>query len=293
MSTSVASAEGDDVKSVIGCITDISHLKWAEKLQTITAEAAKEAKRQQERFIDMTSHEMRNPLSAMLQCADGIALAVERSIQAGANTELSEDLDSILENAQTITFCAAHQKRIIDDILTVSKLDSSMLVVTPVHVQPWNVLQQTMQMFETELAASGIISSYNRTESYHDLKIDWVYLDPSRLTQILINLLTNAVKFTKTEAKREIHVTMSASVHRPTQADSGIQWFPSGRAITGSPVLAERDTSQHVYLFFTVRDTGKGVTADEMSHLFRRFSQANPKTHIQVWLFRTTHIKRC
>lgn len=51
--------EDDQVRSVIGCVTDISHLKWAEKLQAESAEAAKEAKQKQEMFLDMTSHELR------------------------------------------------------------------------------------------------------------------------------------------------------------------------------------------------------------------------------------------
>lgn len=50
------SVEDGEATGVTGCITDISHLKWAEQLQINTAEAAKEAKRQQERFIDTTSH---------------------------------------------------------------------------------------------------------------------------------------------------------------------------------------------------------------------------------------------
>jgi len=64
------------LKSVFGSVTDISQQKWAEDFQKRRMEEAVEMKRQQENFNDMTSHEMRNPLSAILQCADGISASL-------------------------------------------------------------------------------------------------------------------------------------------------------------------------------------------------------------------------
>ena len=61
------------LKSIFGSVTDISSQKFAEDLQKRRMEEAMELKRQQENFIDITSHEMRNPLSAILQCADEIS----------------------------------------------------------------------------------------------------------------------------------------------------------------------------------------------------------------------------
>jgi hypothetical protein len=61
MSQSAPNIENGVLVGLIGCMTDISSLKWAEKLQIKSAEAATEAKLHQERLVDMTSHEMRNP----------------------------------------------------------------------------------------------------------------------------------------------------------------------------------------------------------------------------------------
>lgn len=64
------------ISSLIGSVTDISHLKWAEQLQLRIAEAAQKERRLQEEFIDITSHEMRNPLSAITQSAEGVLLSL-------------------------------------------------------------------------------------------------------------------------------------------------------------------------------------------------------------------------
>ena len=97
-----------------------------------------------------------------------------------------------LDAAQTIVLCARHQKRIIDDVLTLSKLNSAMLHVTPVQVQVETTVRRTLKMFEGELLADDIEMTFSLEKSYHQAQIDWVYCDPVRLTQIFINLLTNA-----------------------------------------------------------------------------------------------------
>jgi PAS domain-containing protein len=103
--------------SGMACITDISHLKWAEAWQARAAQEARDAKRQQEAFIDVVSHEMRNPLSAIVHCADSISMAL---IDTKAKGERRTDPDSILETleanasaASIILDCCKHQKRIM------------------------------------------------------------------------------------------------------------------------------------------------------------------------------------
>ena len=58
--------EDGKVRYLMGCFTDVSRLKWAESVQSLNAAAAREAKRQQEDFIDVTSHELRNPLGVVV-----------------------------------------------------------------------------------------------------------------------------------------------------------------------------------------------------------------------------------
>ncbi|KAI9744446.1 MAG: hypothetical protein M1818_001975 [Claussenomyces sp. TS43310] len=291
------------LKSVFGCLTNISQQKYAEEFQKRRMEEAVELKRQQENFIDITSHEMRNPLSAILQCADEICLTLSDcrsgdlvstvARRQGPRQNLDEKLDSSIDAAQTITLCAQHQKRIVDDILTLSKLDSALLLVTPVDVQPVSVVQRALKMFESELDTNDIRLAFQVEQAYVDLEIDWVKLDPSRLLQVLINLTTNAIKFTHTEAKRTILVSIGASKERPSStigdqtglanaaALAKVSYFPSRSKSSDMTTGDDWGTGEEVYLHFAVQDTGRGLDRDEKMLLFRRFSQASPRTHVQ------------
>ncbi len=111
------------------------------------------------------------------------------------------------------------------DILTLSKLDSQLLLVTPVDSQPIAVVQGVLKMFETELNANDIRGGFRIEKSYHDLAIDWVKLDPSRLGQVLINLMTNAIKFTQSCETRSIVVSLGATLDHH-EGDSGVSTFP-------------------------------------------------------------------
>lgn len=277
--------EKDDrggLKSIFGCITDISQQKWAEDLQKQRWDEAVEVKRQQENFIDITSHEMRNPLSAILQCADEISSGLNRyklldtPSQASA---LGVLVDSCIEAANTISLCASHQKRIVDDILTLSKLDSKLLLVTPVDVQPVTVVQNVLKMFEPELNSNEISGGFQVDQSYRDLAVDWVKIDPSRLRQVLINLMTNAIKFTQGRPTRSIVISLGAS---KDAVRNDISYIPP-RHPDQADITDEADWAdgEKINLHLAVTDTGPGLDDDEKKILFQRFSQASPRTHVQ------------
>lgn len=291
--------ETGNVKSIFGSFTDISKHKWAEGFQKRKMEEAVELKRQQENFIDMTSHEMRNPLSAILQCADEIATTMTRfrdqlalkpeassdtkQLTPGIKENIDDNIAGTLEAAQTIGLCAQHQKRIVDDILTLSKLDSQLLLVTPVDAQPLTVVQRALKMHEGELQSNDIQLKFVVDPSFKRMDIDWVRFDPSRVLQVLINLTTNAIKFTTTEKKRTITVSLAASRERPSTMESRIVDYFQSRQPERPERFAESDwgDGEEVYIHFAVQDTGRGLTPEEKKMLFLRFSQASPRTHVQ------------
>jgi PAS domain S-box-containing protein len=270
------------LKSVFGCITNISQQKWAEGFQKKKMEEAVELKRQQENFIDITSHEMRNPLSAILQCADEISTLLSDFRSSGSNVIAPELVTNSIDAAQTIALCAQHQKRIVDDVLTLSKLDSAMLMVTPVDSQPLQVVQRALKMFEGEVQTAGIQMEFVVEDSFKELEIDWVKLDPSRVLQVLINLTTNAIKFTTTESNRTIKVILAASRERPSASERQlVAFFPSRSKRVDQNFGADWGTGEEIFLEFAVQDTGRGLNEEEKKLLFQRFSQASPRTHVQ------------
>lgn len=273
------------LKSIFGCLTDISSQKWAEKVQNERREEAVELKRQQENFIDITSHEMRNPLSAVLQCADQIANNITAFTTHEDRGQVETLLEGCLDAANTINLCASHQKRIVDDILTLSKLDSNLLAVTPVDEQPVKVVQHALKMFESELLAHDIELSFDVDGSFEKHGVEWAKLDPSRLRQVLINLMTNAIKFTQGRDRRSITVSMSASKDIREVTSQGVLYFDKndGPRTTGMDIDNEREWGggERINVHCSVEDTGPGLGEEELKVLFQRFQQATPRTHVQ------------
>ncbi|KAF2772771.1 histidine kinase [Teratosphaeria nubilosa] len=271
------------VSSVQGWLTDISHRKFLESLAVQRLEDALENKRQTENFIDMTSHEMRNPLSAILQSADSIVSTLQTEMTIlGENVSLSQETaDEILDASQTIILCAQHQKRITDDILTLSKLDASLLTIAPDTVQPPTLVSKALKMYEGEISRAGISAKMCVEPSYAELAVDWVVLDSSRFLQVVINLLTNAIKFTQFSDKREIRISLGASYQTPSGQHHKVKFIDPRPARPIHTERAEWGDGEELYLQVAVSDTGRGLSEEEMKLLFQRFQQASPKTYKQ------------
>lgn len=290
------------IQSFTGCLSDVSVQKWQLDQEKLRKEEAIESKRQQENFIDMTSHEMRNPLSAILHCTDAIIASLARVQDISDNSapltptrngtsgegrrtgersvEERKLLEDSIENAETIVTCAQHQKRIVDDILTMSKLDSKLLAVTPCTVDPIQIVNGALKMFEVEARRVDIELTSYVDKSYKDLAYDYLDIDPSRVQQVLINLLTNALKFTKSGTTRNVTLGVKGSLTPPGEDMTAVQFIPRFCDVSeeyDQPALKER--SKAVYLLFEVKDTGQGLTAEEMGSLFNKFVQASAKTH--------------
>lgn len=270
-------------KGVMTFITDVSAFKWAEASEARRADENYEAKRQQEEFIDFISHELRNPLSAIFQLAETITTSYPTAEgMEVSNAELHQALKQNIDHAVTILMCAKHQKRIVDDVLTLSKLEYTMLAVSPVPVQLPNLVQKWMKMWESQLSSSDIKINVHAHPLMKAHAIDWILCDELRMQQIFINLFTNAMKFTSTETKREINVEFGAVLKDPESSFSKeIKWARNQKELTDLTLDPDWGLGQQLYLTFAITDTGIGMTDAEIKRLFGRFEQASAKTSIQ------------
>ncbi|THY35362.1 hypothetical protein D6D01_01405 [Aureobasidium pullulans] len=270
----------------ICALIDVSDMKNAELAQTRVAKEAKERKQQQERFIDMISHEIRNPLSAVLHCVEDILDAVQDGKAKSDNIAV----DDIVEAVHTIQLCVDHQashnrtlmrKNLVDDVLSFSKLDASMLSLAPRATKPKIQMADTLKIFQPELRKQKVEFGYTIKPEYDNCNVDWVMADLVRISQVIVNLMTNAIKFTtRSTRKKKINIEVAASLERPTSYPPDVVFFKTDELglktdATGNP---EWGDGEPLYIMVAIKDTGIGISEENQSKLFERFQQATPKT---------------
>jgi signal transduction histidine kinase/DNA-binding NarL/FixJ family response regulator len=205
-----------------------------------------------EQFVDILCHELRNPVSGitgnieLLQTGLGIRQAILHPVGDGHdNAKLSNaDVTSLrnqwtedAESIEAIAISAEHMKTLTDDLLSLSKLESGKVILEKLPFDPKATIFSVIKMFSTLAKKKGI-------ELLHDLpkEVAPIIGDAGRVTQIIVNLLSNALKFTETGS-----ITVG---FRPIRRRN-------------EPSIFE----------VSVRDTGKGISEEEKSLLFRRFAQ--------------------
>ncbi|KAK6006065.1 hypothetical protein QM012_006475 [Aureobasidium pullulans] len=269
---------------VIGFTIDQSHLRHQARMQRVRMEEALEARKNQEMFYDTVCHEIRNPLSAVIHCTDSVnenLIEMRKIVDSlgltGLDVKTNRLLDHItssIESVETITHCSEHQRRLISDILSLSKLDSQLLHINPSPTLVSSLLENILKMFETEAERVGVRLEVVADSSIHQNNVEQVNLDSGRILQVLINLVSNAIKFTKNEiGPRRIKVTMGASDVRPL--DLPVDSFHNQESIYDTP----SESQDEFYLWFTVTDSGRGLSAEEKARIFTRFAQGSRKTY--------------
>ncbi|MDZ8259862.1 PAS domain S-box protein [Nostoc sp. ChiQUE01b] len=210
----------------------------AEEALRIAKEAAETANRSKSAFLANMSHELRTPLNAIL----GFAQLMER------DTTLSKrQRDSLA----TINRSGEHLLNLINDVLEMSKIEAGRIVLSPTSFDLYGLLQDMQQMFQVRAKDKKLSLSF---ELASDLP-QHILTDESKLRQVLINLLGNAIKFTNTGG-----VTLRVKVGKDNA--NAENYFP----VSSLPNLQSLIT-------FEIEDTGLGIFTEELDNLFQPFVQ--------------------
>ncbi len=239
--------------------TDLSFQKKADKLLTLfLQEEIKQTKMlaiQQANFIAHLCHEIRNPIGAVLSNVDVIFEHVQRlneviktidstkvtgPIELVAVEQLKQE-SGLIENALAdIKVCCRYAEGVLNDNLNASKLAEDKMALNKQGVDLRKIIDDIgfISKAKAEEKQLDLTINYDDSEEY------WVKADELRLKQVLVNLVNNAIKFTK---------------------EGGIK---------ASLRLLEQLESQNRFEI-CVKDTGIGLSPDEIARLFERYSQAN------------------
>ncbi len=190
-------------------------------------EAAESANQQKSLFLANMSHEIRTPLTAIIGFGECLLTEVND------NAQRKEMTHAIVRNSK-------HLLKLINGVLDLSKIESNKLQLETIDVNPFHVL--------TEL--DSIVGHVAREKGLEfELRYSFplptrIHTDPTRMKQILLNVSSNAVKFTA----------------------------------AGKVAITTRFDSTQESLFFTVEDTGIGMSQEQATRIFKAFTQADAST---------------
>ncbi len=260
--------EDDRPLSFHGAVVDITARKQTEEQLRDAKQAAEASDRAKSEFLANMSHELRTPLTAILgfadlsaEAADSAAEAADSAADGPSPTAFGEAREEIVGHARTIRRNGEHLLRLINDVLDLAKIEAGKLEMDRVPFPVGHLVGELAELMRPKAEASGLTLELDLAPELIDRA---VMGDPTRVRQVLLNLLGNAVKFTGGES-------------------GGVKSGGGAVSLSVVPVAGPdggrtRGGGLHDWLEFTVSDNGCGIPADQLERLFDPFEQADAST---------------
>ncbi|MBY0572061.1 MAG: PAS domain S-box protein [Undibacterium sp.] len=229
MSISISEMKLGGERHFTGIVADITERKNNERNLILSKEKAEFANRTKDSFLATMSHEIRTPLTGMLGMLELLSMT---SLQK----EQSDTLNTAWNSATALL-------RIVNDILDWSKIEEGKLQLSPHPTSLRQLLNEVINTYSRVASAKGLILNLNIGANIGVAHL----VDPLRLSQILNNFVSNAIKFTSVG-----QIDLHAELISRTAAEEKIQ--------------------------FSVSDTGIGIAPEAQKHLFQRYSQESADT---------------
>lgn len=182
-------------------------------------------------FYHSLAHELKTPLTS----AREFLSFVTEGLVGELNETQAEYLGYVQESCSNLVIYT-------NDLLDMTRLDTGKLSLTPEPVMLSKLLRRVVSMTKNEAAKKNI-----QLKSKFDPEIQLVDIDKSRITQVLFNLLTNALKFTPVNGSIDVNLC--------------------------------RDTGRPDWVCISIADTGRGIHEDQLPYIFRRYYQVDPSNH--------------
>ena len=218
-----------EIGGIIMFTEDVTELRFQKIALANAKEAAESASRAKSEFLANMSHEIRTPMTAVLGYADLLQ-------------EPQLDDSQRADHVRTIRRNAEHLLVVINDILDISKIEAGKLELEQAPCNVAGIIEDVRSLMSVKAAEKGLELSVQK-EPGCDV---WVLSDAIRVRQVILNLVSNAVKFTE---KGSVRVVVSHDAQ------------PDGE-----------------FFRVEVRDTGIGLSPIQVSKLFRAFTQADTST---------------